>query len=126
MTAGTANGRVRKKRNTIALLLCLIAEIVVLISLHIAKANCNPDPLAGVWKLDDTTVYQFDGRGSGALCTAVDDYSFSYRCKGSNVVLTFGEEKTGNFVYSFEKNEAFLTLTSEQNGKSYILSAVNG
>lgn len=50
------------------------------------------DELKGVWALDQTTVYEFDGNGKGTLCLPLNDYAFTYTIDNNTVFIDFADE----------------------------------
>ena len=96
--------------------LLLYAVLGVFIALMAVGCSGGADPLWGKWDLDGTTVYVFDGKGSGALELPESRYEFRYEIKDGTVSIDFTNEKVRDISYAFVVASDELTLErSEKN-----------
>ncbi len=68
------------------------------------------DGLKGVWRLDEATVYEFDGKGGGTLRLPLGSYAFSYAVEYNAVTLDFEDASVTDASYSFLCDGKSLTL----------------
>ena len=99
--------RRRRQRHT---LIVLLAVLVVLAAVMLAVTLLQRDGLKGTWALDDTTVYEFDGRGHGTLRLPLGSYEFSYTVEEDRLTIDFADDTATDAGYTFRKDGATLTL----------------
>ena len=102
-----ARQRRRRLRHTV---ICVLAAAFVLATVMLAVSPLHRDGLKGTWALDDTTVYEFDGRGHGALSLPLGNYDFSYSIEDNVLLIDFTDEAASDAVYSYSVDNAVLTL----------------
>ena len=99
-------------------MLCVSAAFAVLIAIIIIIARgCSgrrTDVLCGRWDLDGTTVYVFDGEGSGTLELPESSYAFQYVIKDGTVSIDFVDEKAHDSAYEFTVEDDVLTLIGKE------------
>ena len=64
--------------------------------------------------MDGTTVYVFDGNGSGALELPENKYEFRYEINGETVSIDFADDKIQDISYEFAVNSNELTLLRKE------------
>ena len=86
--------------------------VIVLIVILLCKGCTGGDVLKGTWDLDGTTVYQFDGKGEGAMILPSNTYTFKYTIneEEKTVSIDFDDEKATDYTYSFAVDKDSLTL----------------
>lgn len=86
--------------------------LIVLIIVLFCKGCTGGDVLKGTWDLDGTTVYQFDGKGEGAMILPSNTYSFKYTIneEEKTVSIDFDNEKATDYTYSYTVDKNSLTL----------------
>ena len=79
------------------------------------------DALAGIWNLDGTTVYQFDGKGEGAMILPGNTYSFVYTMNEDEkmVSIDFKDENATDDTYSYRLEDDILTLYGNVGEEKY-------
>ena len=79
------------------------------------------DALAGTWNLDGTTVYQFDGKGEGAMILPGNTYSFVYTMneEKKTVSIDFKDENATDDTYSYRLEDNILTLYGNVGEEKY-------
>lgn len=91
-----------------------IVAVLVLVFLVAAgmtiRGLARGDGLKGVWRLDDATAYEFDGKGNGTLRLPLDSYAFSYTVEYNVVTLDFEDPAVTDASYSFLRDGKSLTL----------------
>ena len=90
------------------LLLVLIAAIVILI-VHVTKR----DELCGTWEYDQTTVYEFDGKGSGVLLLPQGDYEFDYVIDEKDLSIDFRDPSANDANYTFDVDKDTLAMKND-------------
>lgn len=107
-------------------LLAWIAGILAVLSLAVfALYVClRPDRLAGTWRYDEVTAYQFDGKGNGKLTLPDKEYPFSYKIAGGKLSIDFESEAAKDSIYGYALDENQLTLVGGEgdNSITYILT----
>ena len=71
--------------------------------------------VSGLWRLDQITLYEFDGYGRGIMHTAVDDYSFAYSAQDGVLEIDFDVDNGRDIEYHYVISGDTMTLT---NGES--------
>lgn len=71
--------------------------------------------VSGLWRLDQITLYEFDGYGRGIMHTAVDDYSFAYSAQDGVLEIDFDVDNGRDIEYHYVISGDAMTLT---NGES--------
>ena len=95
--------------------------VIVLIVILLCKGCTGGDVLKGTWDLDGTTVYQFDGKGKGAMILPSNTYSFKYTIneEEKTVSIDFDDEKATDYPYSFAVDKDSLTLYGSVGKESF-------
>ena len=89
----------------------IVAFAVLLVfGLVMLVISLRHDDLKGAWVLDDTTVYEFDGRGHGTLRLPLGSYAFSYTTEGNFLTIDFDDETAVDAGYSYSRSGNVLTL----------------
>lgn len=77
----------------------------------ISGGGASAAELTGVWKLDEVTVYEFDGKGRGIMLTAVDNYTFIYSAQDGKLAIDYDLDGGTDRLYDYTVNGNKLTLT---------------
>ena len=94
------------------MILCAAALLVLVLLIVLLVKGCSgSDPLSGTWDNNSSTIYQFDGKGNGAMLLTSATYDFSYQVKGDQLVIDFSNEAARDCTYTFSVNDNTLTLT---------------
>ena len=95
--------------------------VIVLIIVLLCKGCTSGDVLNGTWDLDGTTVYQFDGKGEGAMMLPSNTYTFKYTIneEEKTVSIDFDDEKATDYTYSFAVDKDSLTLYGSVGKESF-------
>lgn len=89
----------------------------VLVLLTLVLGGCSggqSDQLQGRWDLDGTTIYAFDGRGSGAMELPESKYEFQYQIQDTEVHIDFEQQQVQDRTYTFTVDADRLTLVWEE------------
>ena len=97
----------------------LIAFIIVVVLIVNDRAG-RTDPLCGKWDLDGTTVYVFDGKGSGALELPKANYEFRYKISGNTVSIDFADDRVRDISYEFTVDADKLTIERKEKNDTVI------
>lgn len=76
--------------------------------------------LEGIWKLDEITVYEFDGRDRGIMLTAVDNYTFVYSAQDGKLNIDFDYDGATDSEYTYAIDGDKLTMS--RSGMDYELT----
>ena len=90
-----------KNRNYRDYSLCCARQLVL------AKPRKNP---YGTWTLDETTVYEFNGKGHGTLHLPLESYDFSYTIEDGFLTIDFADETATDAGYRYTRSGSALTL----------------
>ena len=95
--------------------------VIVLIVILLCKGCTGGDVLKGTWDLDGTTVYQFDGKGEGAMILPSNTYTFKYTIneEEKTVSIDFDDEKATDYTYSYTVDKDSLTLYGSVGKESF-------
>ena len=74
----------------------------------------NNDALKGTWNFDGTTIYRFNGDGTGALILPSAEYDFAYTItkKDKTVAIDFEDGAVVDRSYAYRLEGDKLTLTA--------------
>ena len=111
--------RAKRKRIVCGLLVLALLILFIVAAVMIAK-GLRRDELKGIWALDQTTVYEFDGKGGGTLHLPLGDYAFSYTAEENRLTTDFSDERATDAAYNYSVDGSVLTLDSD-NGYVYRL-----
>lgn len=101
--------RNKSKRIVRSVVLAALVVVFVLTTVMIVH-SLRRDELKGAWALDDTTVYEFDGRGHGTLRLPLESDAFSYTIEDNFLTIDFADETATDAGYSYTRNGSALTL----------------
>ena len=97
---------------TLAVMLLLAGVLMSCRKKDSSGENTDPSILQGVWRYDEWTVYEFDGRGKGCLCLEdTVDYEFHYSVEGSLLRLDYVPDYVQDCEYTFRLEAGSLILT---------------
>lgn len=117
----------KKARKLIAL--CSVVILIVALAAMVMQYSATHDALRGTWDYDGTTVYKFNGDGTGALVLPDSQYDFSYSIsrRDHTVAIDFMDDSAKDHTYSFavEGDQLTLTDTVGDESVSYTLTNVN-
>ena len=102
-----------KRRRIKRILLVLSLLIVFIVVVMMIIRGFRRDELKGIWALDQTTVYEFDGRGSGSLHLPLGDYAFYYTVEDKRLSIDFSDEQAADAAYSYSIDGSIMTLDND-------------
>ena len=97
----------KRKKGLIAGLVGLVAVLLIVIAAVVMNGNTS---LTGRWRIDDATVYEFDGNGNGVMRTSLNEYAFTYTSEGSTLTIDFESESAKDTAYQYSIKGKTLTL----------------
>lgn len=77
----------------------LVAFVLIIVLL--VKSCLGSDVLTGSWNYDGNTIYQFDGKGNGAMVLPSAIYDFTYNIDGDQIHIDFKNETVHDGTYTF-------------------------
>ena len=81
------------------------------------------DVLQGVWVLNKTTTYEFDGQGNGSLGHGDHGHDFTYTIKGDVLTIRLGDSgKEAEYSFALEDDVLSLTDRSKTSAKPATLT----
>jgi len=106
----------REKCRNAGLALLLVIGLAFLLG-----AVFKGDKLKGTWDMGGTTVYQFDGRGNGAMILPSSTYEFVYEISKDKkqVSIDFEDERAKDYTYDFAKEGKKLILSGTEGTESF-------
>ena len=90
----------------IAILVAIVS--IVLIVINVTKK----DELYGLWDIDGTTKYEFNGYGKGTLIVPLDEYEFIYTIQKDKLFIDFINPESADTTYTFSVSENVLEITN--------------
>lgn len=69
--------------------------------------------IEGKFRIDEVTVYYFDGNGKGSLHTDFNDYSFSYSITDNTLTIDFEDKSLKDSTYTYYINKEALLLKND-------------
>ena len=131
----------RRQRRLLGISAAVLAIILLAVLIIVVAKSCSSggdvpkgtdvlngtDVLSGTWDLDGITVYQFDGKGNGALKLPDNTYSFTYKTKDNSLSIDFESESAQDITYTFTvENEKLLLVSTEKDKEiTYELTKTN-
>lgn len=106
-----------RKKGLLAGLIGALAVLLIVIALVAMNGNAS---LAGRWRIDDATVYEFNDDGKGVMRTSLNEYTFTYTAEGSILTIDFENEAARDTEYQYSIKGK--TLTLERSSKVYKLT----
>jgi hypothetical protein len=109
---------------TIISVLAVTAITIMLVSYN--RSIKNYKELKGLWDYDTITMYEFDGKGSGALVLPAKKNKFTYTINEDNISIAFEDNKAQDFTckYAIEDNKLILEKKENKKNKVYKFSKV--
>ena len=105
-----------------ALILAVVVFGIILICKSCSKATDASD-FNGTYYIDDYTVYEFDGKGKGAMCLGYTTrYVFDYLIKDDEISFDFEDSRVKDAAYSFTVDKSTITLTESGGTTTYTLT----
>lgn len=115
----------RKQHRLLGISAAVLAIILLAILIIVVAKSCSSggdvpygtdvlngtDVLSGTWDLDGITVYQFDGKGNGALNLPSNTYPFTYEIKDNELRIDFESDAARDADYTFSVKNGVLTMT---------------
>ena len=103
--------RRKQARRRLILRRVLVAALAVVFALAVVMLTTgHKDALKGTWALDSTTVYEFNGKGGGALRLPLNTYAFSYNAEDGTLAIDFADRAASDAVYRYSVRGSTLTL----------------
>lgn len=100
-----------KQKQRLIIVCVLILAILVAAVVAISAGGTDSDELKGVWRYDEHTEYEFDGKGGGCLLVNESEhYDFTYTVDSDTLKLDFALEYVTDCEYGFKLTDASLTL----------------
>lgn len=116
----------KKRRQHRLTVITVILVSVMILSFVMIVRSCSSagDALKGTWDIDGVTVYQFDGKGNGALILPSNTYPFIYGIKDNAVSIDFESDAARDITYSFtvEKDKLIMVSTEDNHEKTFELT----
>ena len=100
----------RKPHKAGRIIVCIELAVIAVLGALLATFLLRRDELKGTWALDETTVYEFDGRGHGSLSLPLGSYEFSYSIGDNVLSIDFADSAAADATYSYSVDSAALTL----------------
>ena len=109
----------RRKKHLLVGAAVLLVALMILLAVVLRNNGTTGASLAGTWRIDDTTVYEFDGKGNGVMHTSLSEYAFTYTVEGSTLTIDFANEAATDTAYQYSIKGK--TLTLKRGGEVYEL-----
>ena len=92
--------------------LCILAAVIAVAIWNSSDTgeDSRSSPLEGVWVYDESTKYEFDKDGRGAMFIGKTEYSYSFKIKGSKLRIDFDNDAVHDATYDFSVKGDKLTL----------------
>ena len=103
--------KARRRRILHGALIAALVALFVLVAVMLAKGHKSA--LKGVWVLDSATVYEFDGKGGGALRLPLNTYDFTYTAENGTLSIDFTDPAASDAVYRYSVKGSTLTLDTD-------------
>lgn len=88
--------------------------------ISIEGGGTSASEFLGTWKLDEITVYKFDGHDRGIMLTAVDNYTFVYSAQDGKLNIDFDYDGATDSEYTYSIDGDKLTMS--RSGMDYVLT----
>lgn len=108
-----------KRNRLLAGVLAILAVLLIVMIVILVKGNLSGASLKGTWRIDDTTVYEFNDSGKGAMHTSLNSYDFTYTLENDKLYIDYTSDAATDTTYQYSiKGD---TLTLERGGEIYTL-----
>ena len=105
--------RMQRRRRLLAALTGLALILLIVLIVLVVKSCSADTSLAGTWRIDETTIYDFDGKNRGVLHTSLNDYPFTYKVSGDSLTIDFDSDAATDATYTYSIKGKTLTLTRD-------------
>lgn len=118
----------RNHRNKRIRMMCItVVSILLVLIMGLGAMLCSKnDGFKGIWDLDGTTMYEFNGSGKGAMLLPSNEYMFTYTVDEENktISIDFASEKANDYTYTYEllRNKLILSGGDGDNYLSYVFT----
>lgn len=110
-------------------IICALVLAVIVLGIVLLCRGCSQSKTTdvssfnGTYYIDDYTVYEFDGKGKGAMCLGdTTRYVFEYTVKDDRISFNFEDDRVKDTDYKYIKNDNTITLTELVGKSSYMLT----
>lgn len=105
--------KMQRRKRILTGMTALFAILLVVLLVLIFKSCSADTSLAGTWRIDETTIYDFDGKNRGVLHTSLNDYPFTYKVSGDSLTIDFDSDAATDATYTYSIKGKILTLTRD-------------
>lgn len=105
--------KIQRRKRILAGMTALFAVLLVVLLVLIFKSCSADTSLTGTWRIDETTIYDFDGKNRGVLHTSLNDYPFTYKISGDSLTIDFDSDAATDTTYTYSIKGKTLTLTRD-------------
>lgn len=110
-------------------IICALVLAVIVLGVVLLCRGCSQSKTTdvssfdGTYYIDDYTVYEFDGKGKGAMCLGeTTRYVFDYLIKDDEISFDFEDSRVKDAAYSFTVDKSTITLTESGGTTTYTLT----
>lgn len=118
----------RRRRNQIIFIIIIFALVFgsvggLFIFKYQSDENQKLMQFQGIWKYDEYTQYEFDGRGSGCMCLEDLHYEYVYAVNDNELRIDFKDDSVRDCTYTFLIKDDTMMITGGEGtvGGSYEL-----
>lgn len=103
-----------------------LAILILIIVLIFKGCSGGKNDIAGTWRLDNFTAYQFENDGTGVMLLTNSQYDYTFKVKGDNLYIDYKDDILGDVSYTFAVEGDTLILTGGEgtSGRTYELTKV--
>lgn len=105
-----------QRRRRIIIGIAVLAWILLILIIAVICKSCSGNrgdlaALQGVWRYNQHTEYEFDGKGNGCMCVeGTNHYVFTYIIDGDTLKIDYALEYVTDCEYDFALENNVLTL----------------
>lgn len=107
-----------KQRIRCLIIICFIIMIILIIVIFLKNKKLfnNQDIIKGLWNIDGTTKYEFDGKGEGKMILPSSEYKFIYKITENEISIDFEDETAKDYMYTYSLNGDVLEFKGKSKG----------
>ena len=102
--------------------------ILILIIVLITKGcSGGKKEIIGIWRLDNSTTYQFEKDGTGAMLLSNSQYEYTFKVKGENLHIDYQDDilVDGSYKFTVEGDTLILSGGEGTSGDTYELVRID-
>jgi len=116
MNDGNKELKMKQRIKCLIIIVFLIIVILIIFLLKNKDLFSNKDIIKGLWDIDGTTKYEFNGKGEGKMVLPSSEYKFIYKITENEILIDFEDETAKDYMYTYSLNGDVLEFKGKSEG----------